>query len=301
MKIVDTMHLSQKTEDFSFNYLPVTERDMDIGMFVKGVGKHELAPYDTYPVTGHPSTYSFDPSIGRRLELSALVYITKGKGFFKSEDMETEVGAGSLIVLYPDAWHTYYPKKEVGWHEYWVVFSGEISERYLNAITKPSVPVVDIGINDNIVQLFSKMFTFAKWQLVGFQYMLSGIMLHMLGQILMVVKNQSYNNKDVERIQKARVMIEERVYDGIKPEDIADTLHMSYSSFRKFFKQYTGMAPLQYILQLKIEKAKEQLMYSEASIKEIALDLNFESTDYFSSFFRAKVGVSPHKYRSLHK
>ncbi|HTF28027.1 MAG TPA: helix-turn-helix transcriptional regulator, partial [Flavitalea sp.] len=65
----------------------------------------------------------------------------------------------------------------------------------------------------------------------------------------------------------------------------------------KAFKNYTGIAPHKYLLQLRIEKAKMLLSGHAISIKEIALRLNFESAFYFSRLFKEKTGVSPELYR----
>jgi AraC-like DNA-binding protein len=80
-------------------------------------------------------------------------------------------------------------------------------------------------------------------------------------------------------------------------EEVAKELCVSYAWFRKAFKTYTGIAPHQYLLQLKIEKAKMLLFNRSKSIKEIAFSLNFDSAFYFSKLFKEKVGVSPKEYR----
>jgi AraC-like DNA-binding protein len=85
----------------------------------------------------------------------------------------------------------------------------------------------------------------------------------------------------------------------ISPEEIAANLNISYSWFRRIFRQYTGFSPAQYMIQLKIQKAKELLEQTNDSVKEIACALNFEPTDYFSVFFKRSTGLNPLAYRSL--
>lgn len=81
------------------------------------------------------------------------------------------------------------------------------------------------------------------------------------------------------------------------PQDVAGKLGISYSRFRKIFKQYTGMAPVQYQIQLKLEKAKQELINTSKSIKEIAFELNFESSQYFSNQFKEKTKLTPLEFR----
>ena len=74
-------------------------------------------------------------------------------------------------------------------------------------------------------------------------------------------------------------------------------MNVGYSWFRKLFKNYTGLSPGQYYLQLKIEKAKELLCNSNSPIKKIAQELNFDSSFYFSRIFKDKTGLKPTEYR----
>ena len=110
---------------------------------------------------------------------------------------------------------------------------------------------------------------------------------------------EAYILKDTSKAEdtEACVLMRENIYDKFTPEDIAESINMSYSNFRKSFKQYTGIAPHQYMLQLKLSKIKDLLSSTEMSIQDIAMKLNFESADYFSYFFRSKTGINPLSYR----
>lgn len=99
-------------------------------------------------------------------------------------------------------------------------------------------------------------------------------------------------------IAKARIMIREGVESKITVHEIAAELGSSYSNFRKLFKEYTGMSPALYQQNLRLQRAKELLSSTDMSIKEIAYRLNFDSPDYFSSKFKAKVGCKPSEYRT---
>ena len=74
-------------------------------------------------------------------------------------------------------------------------------------------------------------------------------------------------------------------------------MSVSYSNFRKLFKEFTGVSPSLYQQELRLQRAKELLTTTDLSIKQIAYQLRFESPDYFSSKFRAKTGMKPSQYR----
>ncbi|RYY54340.1 MAG: AraC family transcriptional regulator, partial [Chitinophagaceae bacterium] len=84
---------------------------------------------------------------------------------------------------------------------------------------------------------------------------------------------------------------------GLSLEEIAAELNISYSWFRRVFKQYTGFSPAQYQLEIKLQKAKELLTSTNMPVKEITYELNFESASYFVTFFKSKTGLSPGDYR----
>jgi AraC-like DNA-binding protein len=81
-------------------------------------------------------------------------------------------------------------------------------------------------------------------------------------------------------------------------EKLALDLNIDYSIFRKIFKEYTGISPGQYHLSLRIRQAKELLINTNLSIKEISYRLGFESIFYFSRVFKSKTGINPTEYKN---
>ena len=131
----------------------------------------------------------------------------------------------------------------------------------------------------------------------GFQAVMAGIMMHMIGDIYSINKNYDCEPASLQKIQEACVLILENIYDKLTPEDIAESINMSYSNLRKSFKRYTGITIHQYILQQKISNIKKLLDNTEMSVQDIAMKLNFGSANYFSCFFKSKTGISPLSYR----
>jgi AraC-like DNA-binding protein len=151
-----------------------------------------------------------------------------------------------------------------------------------------------------MVGLYRKILEVSNNERPGYQLLLSGILIHLLAYLFYREKDKNWKDKDVlTKIDKARVIIREKINTTISPEELAASLNMSYTWFRRIFRQYTGLAPAQYITQLKIQKAKELLSVTTMPVKEIALELGYESIDYFSTQFRKQTGQTPTQYRSL--
>ena len=80
-------------------------------------------------------------------------------------------------------------------------------------------------------------------------------------------------------------------------QNSAERLSVSYSWFRKMFRQYAGASPAQYLSQIRFLRAKELLDTTELTVAEIAYRLRFETPSHFSTFFRKREGVPPQQYR----
>jgi AraC-like DNA-binding protein len=98
-------------------------------------------------------------------------------------------------------------------------------------------------------------------------------------------------------IKRAQLRIREGVEEPLTIQQLAEDFGISYSTFRKLFKEYTGISPALYQQDLRLQRAKELLTSTDLSVKEIAYRLNFETPDYFSSRFKIKTGRKPSELR----
>lgn len=87
------------------------------------------------------------------------------------------------------------------------------------------------------------------------------------------------------------------IHNRITIEELADYLNLSKSYLSKLFVKEMGIPVSQYILDLKIEKAKNLLQYSNYHIIEIANYLSFSSQSHFIQTFRKKTGLTPQRFR----
>lgn len=84
----------------------------------------------------------------------------------------------------------------------------------------------------------------------------------------------------------------------IKLADLAALLNMSQFHFSHLFKQAIGIAPYQYLLQQRIERAKQLLKHSDRPITDIAFLCGFNSHSHLSKQFRQLTGITPTIYRA---
>ncbi|AIQ43481.1 helix-turn-helix domain-containing protein [Paenibacillus sp. FSL R7-0297] len=81
-------------------------------------------------------------------------------------------------------------------------------------------------------------------------------------------------------------------------EDMAKEIGISYSYMRKIVYEQTGNSMIDFVNQLRIEKAKELLLDTECSIKQIAAEVGYYNVQSFNRFFRKYEGMPPSSYKS---
>ncbi len=129
------------------------------------------------------------------------------------------------------------------------------------------------------------------------QAYLSGMLFHILGLVIAASNNKSQANKDAQIIQQSKIIMNEYLFEHIQTPEIASKLNIGYSSFRQLFKKETGISPAKYFNELKIMKAKQLLLETSYSVKEIAFMLNEKSSEVFCTLFKKNTGETPSKYR----
>jgi AraC-like DNA-binding protein len=280
-------------------YLVTNAADQLWKHYINSVGTQTIAPHQAYPPSNHPTRYLFNTKYGRVLDEYQILYITHGKGTFASASCSKRaVKEGDAFILFPEEWHSYCPDPDSGWTEYWIGFNGEIVDQWVKDgfFTKEN-PIFNIGLNEELIILYKRAIIIAEAQEACYQQALSGIACNILGMLIYLSKNRSFIGSDIAaQIDKAKIAIHENI-STINPEALAKMTCMSYSAFRKSFKEYTGFAPSQYILEVKMKTAKEMLTNTSATVKEIAYELGYDNKDYFFTVFRKLTGTTPTLYR----
>lgn len=266
-------------------------------------GTRRNRPRRSYPTKGHADGYYFDLQKGRILDEYQLLYQPEGEGVFSSAHLpETKIKAGDIFLLFPGEWHSYHPSGTKGWKSYWIGFKGKnIDDRVKAGFLSPEKPIYHVGYSNEIIALYEEAYKTAQEEAAFAQQTMAGIVNHLIGKMYSLERNivLSKDAKHVDMINKARLRIRETLEDTLTIQEIAQELGISYSSFRKLFKEHTGFAPALYQQNLKLQRAKELLSTTDESIKEIAYRLNFESPDYFSAKFKNQTGMKPSDFRNM--
>ncbi|WP_462409509.1 helix-turn-helix domain-containing protein [Neobacillus sp. Marseille-QA0830] len=101
-------------------------------------------------------------------------------------------------------------------------------------------------------------------------------------------------------IEKVVITIQERYMDDISLESCADEVGTNPYTLSKAFKQIIGINFIDYLTQLRIDKAKDLLIHSDIKINDIAESVGYRHS-YFNRIFKKQIGIPPSQYRKLNQ
>lgn len=233
-----------------------------------------------------------------RFNYWAFAIITKGSGYYQVDGGEIQqVEAGSWFCLYPGAVFNYGPEKEGFWDEYYFTVEGSRVAEWLESWL-PDPSLVKKAVFDE---------KFIHKMEMTFMLIDSGVPSNLDRAALMIEAFMYELVTQPDRIQESgRGGLVLKVIEDLtgslntvhEPAELAARHHISVSTLRRIIHEYTGFPLNEYIHQLKIGEAKNILLNTDLSVKEIGEALGYKDTFYFSRVFKRITGISPRSYRS---
>ncbi len=130
----------------------------------------------------------------------------------------------------------------------------------------------------------------------GYAIIADGILLKIIGTIRRIASSAAQSASKEAIAERAVALIREK--EGvISVEDLSGMFYIRSDYFGRLFKEYTKKTPIQYILDVKLDKAKDLLTDTSLTISAIAQRCGFEDVYYFSKFFKKRIGVTPTVFR----
>lgn len=115
------------------------------------------------------------------------------------------------------------------------------------------------------------------------------------------VKHNRKIGKDNPYISTAILFMKEYYSANISISDICNLIYLSPCHFKRVFKEYTGQTPHQYLVEIRLEKARELLRIKENSIEDTARLCGFINPGHFAVAFKRSMKMSPSEYRKLYE
>jgi len=113
----------------------------------------------------------------------------------------------------------------------------------------------------------------------------------------MYVSGESGHNRVIHRLARVFTYMEQHITSSLSLEELIEISGMSASTLTRAFKRSTGLSPISYHLRMRIDRARTLLQDTQLTITDIAYELGFNDSNYFTRQFRKIVGIPPRMYR----
>ena len=231
-----------------------------------------------------------------------LILLTlDGRGTLKYKGINYTLNPGDFFFIDCNILQEYMADGDM-WENCWISFWGQNSRSFYEAFRELAGGVV---ANPEYAKEFrgmvSRILELKSHNDMNFDPRVSAIIYKMLVDIMILLKNKNSNSDGEKRnanISAAIKYINTHYQKDIQLDDIADHIFINKFHLIRIFKAATGYSPYEYLLNLRIDKSKEYLLYTNEKIEDIALRVGFTNTSCFINAFKRREGKTPLKYRN---
>lgn len=158
-------------------------------------------------------------------------------------------------------------------------------------------------INKNIMFFINKFMSEYEDKSYGSENILNSLSKIITNELirctLKLENKRADKHLEYDSIQYVVDYINQHFSEKITVESLCKLINMSESNFNKSFKKQTDSSPIEYLINIRLKKAKKFLRESNFSITDISLKCGFYSASHFSSCFMKQLGITPSEYKKI--
>lgn len=225
-----------------------------------------------------------------------LILTLDGSGTIETS-LETSVcKKEEMAVIDCNEAHAYRANEK--WEFLWIHFNGKNSKELVKMLLAHQGNVVHMPETSLTSRFFSLLVHQTKKDSIGEEINMSSYIHLFLAEALNSTWKKEATNPKSVMVNEAIGYIESNYKNKITIADIAGFVRYSESSVVHYFREETGVSPYEYIIRKRLNKAKELLKTTNATIGEISEEVGFNSEANFIKTFRIKNNMTPNAFRS---
>jgi AraC-like DNA-binding protein len=258
----------------------------DMGIFIPAVGP---CYYSITPEHAHPS-YSFIINGDENCSISIGGKIQDSR-------------PGKMTALSPGIVHHEIQQEQFARYTALFVPRELFENEYLQY--EKTVPVFrgrEYDVHDNLRIHIREFMQESEHDLPGRERLLESLSVRITHGIIRSIVDCNVESEKVNtRLDIDRVVeyMNSHFQEELAVDDLARVIGLSASHFSRLFKKETGSTPLDFLIDVRLGKARKMLARSDASITDIAFRCGFNSSSHFSFSFNNRFEISPTEYRKV--
>ncbi|MGN0690935.1 MAG: AraC family transcriptional regulator [Oscillospiraceae bacterium] len=231
-------------------------------------------------------------------EFPQLLVTREGEGEMTVNGETVRLQPDTVIFLPKDVPHEYHSLSE-SWILNWVCFSGAQAEPLLEKWGLNKFGIYPSADTERMHKIMSSAYYTIKSDRIYGNHYASAKLYDLLIEFRKIADNRQSELSSTNTAALADVLeyIENNYAQPIKLGELAEIADITEQHLCRLFKRNFHLRPMEYLAKVRIQHAKEMLVYSEKTIAEIAEASGFPDSSYFSATFKRYENVTPGEYR----
>ena len=254
-----------------------------------------------------------------------LRLIEKGKGVARIGNTTHILKPGSIIIINPEQPHLISMDHSQEIDTYTIIFKEESINEIFAILKQKDTKIMDypdffekecVEFENQHIQRDSNIANLVKKAIIGEPDAFAGdfarqlylkeilyyLFSHEFHEYVSKIQNNGSRSKNLNSEIERRIsliidFLHENITNKITIKQLSEIACLSEAHLIRLFKEYTGTSPYQYVVNLRLEKAKELLENHSMTITEIAFYLGYPTLASFTKAFKVYSGISPSEYR----
>ena len=225
-----------------------------------------------------------------------LLFTLEGNGYLEQDNQRIILNKNEALLIdcrLPQEYGTLNDK----WIHYWLHIDGFGVKSYyslLNPDNKLSAIKLD---SDSLNYYFDSILKNLESENTESILEISLACHNILNKMTRRINGDNLSGSSINIIKESADYIRNNYKEDLDLDLLIDKAHLSKAYFIRLFKQYIGTTPHNFLINCRINKAKELLELSDLSLTKIAEESGFTDSSAFSVRFKAVTGVNPGTYR----
>lgn len=234
------------------------------------------------------------------LDQYIMIFCASGRGWISLNNRKQELTAGQLVLIPPGVSHEYKAGQTLPWNIYWFHFAGDQACEYAEMLgLDQQSPVMQIADVDELVRQFEKLYAAVVSAFSDTALTTASVELARTLCLVGTLRTERHRKgrESEQRILKSIIHITHHYQQAHSLKKLARQSSLSVPHYVSLFRKQTGTSPMRYLIRVRLRHACELLDHTAMNISEIAQQVGYEDTFYFSRVFNKNTGLSPTAYR----
>ena len=248
--------------------------------------------------TGHFQTNSSYFTERENLNSYLIVYTVSGKGYLKYKETSYTLLPGQVFFIDCMNHHHYETDKDELWEILWVHFNGSTSRGYYEQFARQDSPVTTTEQGSLIPSIIQNIVNSYQQKDVRTEPVGSKLLVNLLTELLLLTSDQDTSESFLPKsIQLIMQHLDKHFNEKITLDQLAKDYAISKYHLAKEFKKYTGFTINEYVINTRMNVAKELLKYSDLPVVDIATKVGIDNVSHFINLFKTREDMTPLVFR----